>query len=95
MTTLRVEAADVLALGDALARAGADLAVMGDPAADRWALGPGESGAALEELLGGWRHTRLALAGALVDLGEGAAAAGGLYVDTEATVARSLVGGGR
>ena len=95
MTTLRVEAADVLALGDALARAGAGLARMGDPGADRWALGPGESGPALEELLGGWRHTRLALGEALVDLGESAVEAGGLYVDTEAGVARSLVGGGR
>lgn len=95
MTTIRVEAADVLALGDALARAGADLALMGDPGADRWALGPGATGPAVEELLGGWRHTRLALAEALVDLGEGTLAAGGLYVDTETGVTRSLVGGGR
>ncbi len=95
MAMIRVEGDDVLALGEALARAGADLAAMGDPGSDRWALGPGESGPALEELLGGWRRTRLALGDALVDLGASAVTAGGLYVDTEAGISRSLVGGGR
>ncbi len=95
MAMIRVEAADVLALGDALARAAADLAAMGDPGADRWALGPGESGPALEGLLGGWHRARLALGDALVDLGAAAVTAGGLYIDTEAGVSRSLAGGGR
>ncbi len=95
MTTVRVDPEGVLGLGESLAEVAASLAAMGDPGADRWALGPGASGPALEELLGGWRHARLSLGGALVDLGDAAVEAGGLYLDTEAGVTRSLVGGGR
>ena len=40
MTTIRVDAAEVAELGVALAETGADLLLMGDPAAERWALGP-------------------------------------------------------
>lgn len=93
MTTIRVDAAEVAELGVALAEAGADLLLMGDPAAERWALGPGRSGPAVEELLGGWRRVRLALGGSLSDLGDAAADAGALYLDTEAGVSRSLFGG--
>lgn len=95
MTTVRVDADGVLALGASLAEVAAGLAAMGDPGADRWAVGPGESGPALEELLGGWQRTRLQLAAALADLGDATVGAGGLYVDTEAGVSRSLIGGGR
>ena len=84
MTWIRVDAAEVAELGVALAETGADLLLMGDPAADRWALGPGESGPALEELLGGWRRVRLALGGSLSELGEAVVGAGALYLDTEA-----------
>ena len=66
---------------------------MGDPAAERWALGPGEAGPAVEELLGGWRHVRLALGESLTGLGDAAVDAGSLYLDTEAGVSRSLFGG--
>ncbi|GAA4406595.1 hypothetical protein GCM10023168_21750 [Fodinibacter luteus] len=93
MTTVRVDATEVAELGVALAETGADLLLMGDPAADRWALGPGDTGPAVEELLGGWRRVRLALGSALCDLGEAAVGAGALYVDTDAGVSRSLGGG--
>ena len=93
MTTLRVNAAEVAELGVALTETGADLLDMGDPAAERWALGPGEAGPAVVELLGGWRHVRLALGESLVGLGGAAVDAGSLYLDTETGVSRSLFGG--
>jgi hypothetical protein len=93
MTTIRVDAAEVAELGVALAETGAELLALGDPAAERWALGPGDAGPAVEELLGGWRRARLALGQCLGELGEAAAGAGSLYVDTEAGVSRSLFGG--
>lgn len=93
MTTIRVDAAEVAELGVALAETGADLLLMGDPAAERWALGPGEAGPAVEDLLGGWRRVRLELGRSLSELGEAAVDAGSLYLDTEAGVSRSLVGG--
>ena len=93
MTTIRVDAAEVAELGVALAETGADLLAMGDPGVERWALGPGEGGPAVEELLGGWRRARLALGQSLGELGEAAVGAGSLYVDTEAGVSRSLFGG--
>ena len=93
MTTIRVDAAEVAELGVALTEAGADLLAMGDPAAERWALGPGDAGPAVEELLGGWRRARLALGRSLGELGEAAVGAGSLYVDTEAGLSRSLSGG--
>ena len=93
MTTIRVDATEVAELGVALAETGADLLLMGDPAAERWALGPGATGPAVEELLGGWRRVRFALGESLSELGEAAVGAGSLYVDTEAGVSRSLFGG--
>ena len=95
MSTVRVDAAEVAELGVALAETGADLLLLGDPDAERWALGPGQTGPAVEELLGGWRRARLALAGALTELGGAAVEAGGLYLDTEAGVRRSVTGGSR
>lgn len=93
MTIIRVDGAEVAELGVALAETGADLLLMGDPSAERWALGPGESGAAVEELLGGWRRQRMALGSALSELGEAAVDAGSVYVDTEGAVERSWAGG--
>ena len=93
MTRIRVDAAEVAELGVALTEAGADLLLMGDPDADRWALGPGDTGPALEELVGGWRRVRLALGASLSDLGEATVTAGALYLDTEEGVSRSLLGG--
>ena len=93
MTRIRVDAAEVAELGVALAETGADLLLMGDPSAERWALGPGEVGPAVEELLGGWRHARLALGESLTGLGDAAVEAGSLYLETEAGVSSSLFGG--
>ncbi|QIM20629.1 hypothetical protein G7075_04810 [Phycicoccus sp. HDW14] len=93
MTSFRVDAEAVLEVGASLVELAEGLAAMGDPHADAWALGPGRSGAALEELLGGWRHARLQLAGSLADLGAAAAEAGGAYLDTDVGVSRSLDGG--
>jgi len=93
MTTIRVDAAEVAELGVALAETGADLLLMGDPATERWALGPGAAGPAVEELLGGWRRVRLALGQSLTELGDAAVDAGSLYLDTEAGVSRSMLGG--
>jgi hypothetical protein len=93
MSTIRVDAAEVAQLGVALAETGADLLLMGDPSAERWALGPGDTGPAVEELLGGWRRARLALSAVLVDLGDAVVDAGSVYVETEAGVSRSLRGG--
>ncbi|WP_299442225.1 hypothetical protein [uncultured Phycicoccus sp.] len=95
MTTYRVDAETVLATGAALADVAESLALTGDPAADRWALGPGAVGPALEELLGGWRHARLVLAESLAGLADATVDAGGLYLDTEAGLSRSLGGGPR
>lgn len=93
MTTYRVDAETVLATGAALVDLAEGLALVGDPAVDRWALGPGGVGPAVEELLGGWRHARLGLAESLAGLGEAAATAGGAYLDAEAGVSRTLGGG--
>jgi hypothetical protein len=93
MTWIRVDAAEVAELGAALAETGADLLLLGDPSADRWALGPGDTGPAVEELLGGWRRVRLALGGSLTELGEATVAAGALYLDTESGISASLLGG--
>ncbi len=95
MTRIRVDPAQVAELGVALAETGAQLSLLGDPAAERWALGPGETGPAVEELLGGWRRVRLSLAEALTGLGEAAGGAGVLYLETEDGVGRSLAGGSR
>jgi hypothetical protein len=93
MTTIRVNAAEVAELGVALAETGAHLLDLGDPGTERWALGPGEAGLAFEELLGGWRHVRLALGECLVGLGGAVVDAGSVYLDTESGVSRSLFGG--
>ncbi len=95
MSSYRVDAAEVAALGESLVGLAESLALMGDPEPDLWALGPGASGTALRELLGGWRLARLRAAEELTSLGEAAVAAGGLYLGTESGVRRSLVGGVR
>ncbi len=95
MTSYRVDAGEVAALGEGLLDLAGSLALVGDPRPDLWALGPGRAGGALGELLGGWRLARLRAAEDLTALGEAAAAAGGLYLDTESAVARSLAGGPR
>ena len=93
MTTFRVDPEEVLALGASLADLAEALALMGDPAADRGALGAGEVGPATEELLGGWRRARVALARELAGLADATVAAGGLYLRSDTEVSRALDGG--
>lgn len=93
MTTFRVDAEEVAALGASLVEVAEALVLAGDPSADRWAFGPTATGAAFEELMGGWRRVRLLLGRELAGLGEAAAAAGGLYLDTDGGVRRGLGGG--
>lgn len=93
MTRYTVDAGEVAGLGLGLREAGLHLALLGDVSAERWALGPGDAGPAVEELLGGWRRSRLALAESLVVLGEAAASASGAYLDVEEAAERSLAGG--
>ena len=70
MTTFRVDADQVAALGAGLADLAVALAGQGEDArADSWALGGGEATAAFEVAVGHWRHERLALARALDSLG--------------------------
>jgi uncharacterized protein YukE len=94
MTTIRVDAAEVSRLGDALHALAEELAASGDGSIDRWALGPGRSATAFEDLVGHWRLHRLRLAQALATLGDGARAAGGLYADTERAIGGRLTIGG-
>ena len=72
MTTFRVDADQVAALGAGLADLAVALAGQGEDArADSWALGGGEATAAFEVAVGHWRHERLALARALDSSGRG------------------------
>ena len=95
MTTYRVDPEQVLALGAGLADLAESLALMGDPAQDRSAMGPGEVGPALETLLGGWRRARTAVAADLARLADATVDAGGLYLDTETGAHRAFDGGPR
>lgn len=94
MTSFRVDADEVRAFGEALCALAEEVAASGNGSIDRWALGPGASGAAFEELISGWRLQRLRLAEALDQLGQGARIAGGLYVDTETAIGGRLIVGG-
>ncbi|HYN30794.1 MAG TPA: hypothetical protein VES95_13140 [Dermatophilaceae bacterium] len=94
MTTIHVDADTVARLGETLRAVADALESTPDTSVDRWAMGPGETGSALDDLVGNWRHQRLLLARCLRDLGERAKVAGGLYVDTEASVAGRFTGGG-
>ena len=93
MSTVRVDPQDLARLAEGLAEMSTELAGTSDAAADAWALGPGETAAALDDVLGNWRRERLLLAEGLKDLGAAAAIAGMGYLDTEAAVSRSFVGG--
>ncbi len=93
MAVIRVDASVVRELAGTLADVGAQLAAAGDVEPARWALGGGASGAALNEVLGNWRHERLMLVDALLDLAEAAAQAGTGYVLTESALTRSWAGG--
>lgn len=94
MTSIRVDAEAIAALGETLADLGTQLAAAESGRADRWALGPGASAEAFDDLLTHWRRQRLVLSEALAELGEGARGAGAVYVDAERLIGgRFLLGG--
>ena len=75
MAQLRVDPETILDLGRSLLLLSQETATEPDVAADRWAFGPGQAAAALDELLCGWRLERLRLAHSLYDLGDAAGCA--------------------
>ena len=93
MSSFRVDAEAVKQLGLDLLDLADELGAQGEGDDDAWALGHGEAAAAFVELVGRWRLERGRLCTALSDLGEAAVTAGGLYVDVESLVGRSMVGG--
>lgn len=94
MTSIRVDAEAIAELGVVLQDVAEGLARTHDARADRWALGPGSSAEAFDDLVTHWRRQRLALATALADLGDAAQEAGGVYVSAEQAIGgRFTVGG--
>lgn len=90
-----MQAAEVIALGEAMTRVGADLRWSAQAAAGQaWALGPGRSAAALADVLGDFEHQRLVLGRVLDDLATGARHAGALYVEVEEQVGGMFDTGG-
>lgn len=90
---MRIDAEAIALLGVSLGDVAGMLARAGDGDRDRAAFGPGEAQDAFDHLMEGWRRQRLLLVGQLAELSERASVAGGAYVETEATVGRSLAGG--
>lgn len=96
MTSFRVDPDEVARLGATLRVLADDISSAGDGSIDRWALGPGRSGDAFDELVSHWRLQRLRLSQALEALAHGASAAGGFYAETESVIGgRLLLGGDR
>jgi uncharacterized protein YukE len=94
MTRIRIDAEGIAELGATLEDLADSLAHARDGRADRWALGPGDSAAAFDDLVTHWRVQRLALARSLADLGAAARTAGPVYVSAEQAIGgRFLVGG--
>ncbi|MFC7491971.1 MULTISPECIES: WXG100 family type VII secretion target [unclassified Knoellia] len=88
MTRMQIGAEVIAALGVSLGEVADGLESTADGSVDRWALGCGESSAAFDDLLAGWRRNRLLLAKVMRDLGEKAQVAGTAYVETESDVRR-------
>ncbi|KGN36315.1 hypothetical protein N803_05795 [Knoellia subterranea KCTC 19937] len=85
--------ADVIAaMGVSLGEIARDLEATRNGEEDRWALGCGETSAAFDHLLSGWRLNRLRLAAQLQLLGEKAQTAGTAYLETE-NLTQRMVGG--
>lgn len=91
MTTLRIDAEAIQALGTDLATLAEALETLGelDRASTR-DLGHNTVSAALDELLGNWSLMRGQLARALDDLGAVAGEAGAAYLSAEAGIVDSL-----
>lgn len=89
---MRVDPEEIVSLGRSLLLLTEELACEQDVGAERFALGPGSTAGALDELLTGWRLERLRLAEALYALGDAAGCAGMGYAEVEAS-ATSAWGG--
>jgi hypothetical protein len=95
VTQIRVGPEEVARLGAAVAGLAADLRWSADRTREQaWALGPGQSRSALQDVVGDFEHQRLLLGRALAELGELAQRAGGGYAVVESRVGGALGGGG-
>ncbi|MFN2318842.1 MAG: hypothetical protein ABR500_04080 [Dermatophilaceae bacterium] len=92
MTTLRVDGAAIATLGADLTHLAEVLSSLGEVGAAWSDMGDASVAAALDDLLGNWTRTRLALATSLTDLGAAAGSAGAAYLHVEAAVTDSLGG---
>jgi hypothetical protein len=98
MTRIEVDADAILALGDALAGVADDLSWQARYSSEQaWALGPGDSAAALASVLGDFEHQRQLLGRVLVELATRTQRAGRLYAEVELAGAVRVEddGGGR
>jgi hypothetical protein len=94
MSTIRVSAEEVAALGRAVAEVAASVGSMPDEVrASSWAGGPGATAGALQDLVGNWEHERHVLARGLDELARAALAAGAGYAALEVEATRLLGGG--
>lgn len=92
MTTLRVDGVAIAALGADLTHLAEVLSSLGEVGSAWSDFGDASVAAALDDLLGNWTQTRLALVGSLTGLGEAAASAGSAYLRVEAAVTDSVGG---
>ena len=92
MTTLRVDGLAIAALGADLTHLAGVLSALGEVGSARSDLGDVSVAAALDELLGNWTRTRVALVASLTDLGAAADSAGAAYLQVEVAVTDTLGG---
>ena len=93
---MRISGEEVKALGASLADAGLFVSTVPDAIrASGWACGPGETAAALTDLVASWEHQRHVLARALDGLARAAMGAGAGYVALEEGLSRLTTGGPR
>ena len=92
MTTLRVDGVAIAALGADLTHLAGALSSLGEVGAVRSDFGDVSVAAALDDLLGNWTRTRVALVASLTDLGAAADSAGAAYLQVEAAVTDALGG---
>ena len=92
MTTLRVDGVAIAALGAELTHLAAVLSSLGEVGAASSDFGDVSVAAALDDLLGNWIRTRVALVASLTDLGAAADSAGAAYLQVEAAVTDAMGG---
>ncbi len=96
MTRIEVGAEAISALGDVLVGVADDLRWQSRRSTEQaWALGPGDSAAALASVLGDFEHQRQVLGRELGELAARAQQSGRLYAEVELDVGEGFEGGGR